>query len=141
MIRLAIESDIIDCAKLLMEMYIEVFGTQAETDPKKYISQIVSHFNSSDVFVYIDNEYRGIAIVKELYDPLIPNAKRVEGTSIYVIPSARHTKVARSFYIKLFELYDDTYDILGYTEIGSNNIPMMDKRHTLVAKVYQLKRI
>ena len=58
---------------------------------------------------------------------------------VYIQPEHRHSSLLARFYKRLFEDFPDG-DIMGVTEIHSEHIKVLDKRHELVAKVYRMNR-
>jgi hypothetical protein len=65
--------------------------------------------------------------------------KRIyNGIRVYIKPKYRKGRLLKQFYDIMFETFDG--EIWGMTEAHSEHIKVLDKRHTLVAKVYKLER-
>jgi hypothetical protein len=130
---------IVDLALMLRDMYMEVFTAYASEDLDLYIHEIIRCFNDSKQCIYTTNTLDGIVIVVDTTDTLTPTLLRCQCTRVYIKPEQRHSKLLRQFYDKLFEDYPEG-SILGFTEINSSHIKVLDKRHELIAKVYKLDR-
>lgn len=139
MIRRALDTDILDVARLLFELYKEVFAEHYTDDRAEYISEVIRCMNDPKQKIFIDDELRGFFIVVDSSEPLTPTLQRFEGTRVYIVPEHRGSRVLKEFYSTLFKEYP-TGDIIGFTEVGSDHIPVLEKRHTRIANVYRLNR-
>jgi len=133
------EKHIITIAQMLAKMYQELFGTKANTDFNVYISEVINHYNDSRDTVFIDDKLRGFFIVRDETEVLAPTLKRYNGLRVYIEEKYRKGRLLSEFYSKLFEAFPDG-DILGSTEINSEHIAVLEKRHTRIANVYKLNR-
>jgi hypothetical protein len=124
---------------MLAEMYQEVFPANCSTRMNDYITTIVEHFNDSRDTVYLDSEFRGFFIVRDETEIIAPTLKRYNGIRVYIRKEFRKGRLLTEFYARLFEDFPDGA-ILGSTEIDSEHIAVLDKRHELIAKVYKLRR-
>jgi hypothetical protein len=130
--------DIKIVAVMLRAMYLEVFGyTEALTDLELYEDEIVKCMADNTQTILVDDSLRGFFIVQDISEPML-KTKRYQGTRVYIHPKHRKGKLLKEFYDYLFENFDGI--ILGNTEITSEHIKVMDKRHELVSKVYKLRR-
>jgi len=139
MIKQATEKDIPFLATMLAEMYHEVFPAHYSTDLNTYVSTIVEHFNNPKDTIYIDSQYRGFFIIRDETESIAPTLIRYNGIRVYIKKEYRKGRLLTEFYARLFEDFPDGA-ILGSTEIDSEHIAVLDKRHELIAKVYKLKR-
>ncbi len=139
MINLAKQEDIPLLAVMLHRMYVELFEAQASEDMNVYISCIIDHFNDSRDRVYIDSQGRGFFIMRDETEALAPTMKRYNGLRVYINEDSRKGRLLSEFYARLFEDYPDG-DIIGVTEINSEHITVLDKRHTRIANMYKLNR-
>jgi hypothetical protein len=126
-------------ALMLAEMYHELFPAHASTNMNEYITEIVNHYNNPKDTVYIDSELRGFFIVRDETEAIAPTLKRYNGIRVYIKEEHRKGRLLAEFYARLFEDFPDG-EILGQTEINSEHIAVLDKRHEAIAKVYRLKR-
>ena len=126
-------------AIMLATMYHELFPAHASTNMSDYITEIVTHYNNPKDTVYIDSELRGFFIVRDETEAIAPTLKRYNGIRVYIKDEYRKGRLLTEFYARLFEDFPDGA-ILGSTEIASEHIAVLDKRHELIAKVYKLKR-
>ena len=139
MIRLATIKDKHTLAQMLRAMYIELFPADAEQELEPYISTIQAHIDAENDYVYVDDKYRGFFIVRDETEAIAPTLRRWNGIRVYIHPNYRKSPLLAAFYAHLFESHTDG-DILGVTEIGSEHIKVMNKRHELIAQVYKLNR-
>ncbi len=138
MIRLALKKDILFLARMLRRMYLELQPT-AVRDLAVYIKVIEGHIDNPKEYVYIDDNYKGFFIIRDETEPMVPSRKMYNGIRVYILPIARKTSILSKFYKRLFKDFPDG-EIFGFTEINSEHIKVLDKRHTLIAKVYKLNR-
>lgn len=127
-------------AMLLAEMYQEVFPAHASTDMNMYITTIVEHFNDPRDSVYLDDTNKGFFIVRDETEAIAPTLLRYNGIRVYIRKEHRKGRLLTEFYARLFKDFPDGA-ILGSTEIDSEHIAVLDKRHELIAKVYKLRRV
>ena len=120
-------------------MYIELFPDDAELAIEPYKDTIRSHTQSENDYVYIDDKYRGFFIVRDETESIAPTLRRWNGIRVYIHPDYRKSPLLATFYAHLFKIHTDG-DILGMTEVGSEHIKVMNKRHELIAQVYKLNR-
>ena len=139
MIIKATEKHIVSISAMLALMYQELFGADASTDMKTYISTIIEHYNDPRDTVYIDSLERGFFIVRDETEIIAPTLHRYNGIRVYIRKEHRKGRLLTEFYARLFEDFPNGA-ILGSTEIDSEHIAVLDKRHELIAKVYKLKR-
>ena len=128
-----------EIAMMMKAMATELYPEHASWDDNVYWDETFKCMEDSDYSVFVDDELRGFFIVKDDHDPIFPTIKRYIGTKVYIAPSHRKGRLLRQFYDKLFEEFPDG-DILGLTEINSEHIPVLNKRHEHIANVYKLKR-
>lgn len=124
---------------MLRAMYEELFGDKASKDNHVYISAIVAHFNNPKDYVYIDDKARGFFVIRDETEDLAPEVKRYHGLRVYIHPQFRKGRLLSEFYAKLFKEFPDG-DIIGTTEINSEHIAVLEKRHTRIANMYKLNR-
>jgi len=139
MINLAEQKDIPILAVMLRDMYCELFPAHALTDINVYITEVVKHYNDSRDSVYIDSTARGFFIVRDETEAAAPSLHRYNGIRVYIHKEHRKGRLLAEFYARLFKDFPDG-DILGSTEIDSEHIAVLDKRHTRIANVYKLNR-
>jgi len=139
MIRLAHENDVVMLAGMLRDLYKELQPAHYSKDLVVYIDQMYKHFESAVDTVYVEDNYGGFFIVRDETEPMAPTLNRYNGIAVYIRPESRHSSLLARFYKRLFEDFPNG-EILGQTEINSEHIKVLDKRHTLIAKVYRLQR-
>jgi len=137
MIKIATKDDILFIATMMMALYKEVQPDHYSRDIDVYISQVIKHMHLPTDTVYVAEG--GFFIVRDETEPMAPTLHRYNGIRVYIDPAYRHSSLLARFYDRLFTDYTDG-DILGVTEINSEHIKVLDKRHTLIAKVYRLNR-
>jgi len=134
MIRKANVSDLSLVASMLYAMYMELMPDVCSNRLSDYTDEALKYLIEHDVL--IDDKARGMFVVKDVYNPLTPSVKQWFGLVVYIKPEFRKTRVLKTFYDYLFENYKG--NILGLTEINSEHIKVLDKRHTCTAKMYIL---
>ncbi len=139
MIRLATKKDKEKLALMLLAMYVELFPEEATYDMGVYLNEIQNHLDNPKDYIYIDNDNRGFFVVRDETEPMTPNLHRFNGIRVFIMKEYRKSPLLALFYSHLFHDFPNG-DILGMTEINSEHIPVLDKRHELIAKVYKLKR-
>ncbi len=139
MIRLAENKDITIIANMLLCMSVELWGDKASLDKAVYNKVIDAHITNPKDSVYVDSEYRGFFIVRDETEAITPELHRFNGIRVYIHPNYRKSPLLTLFYERLFHDFPNG-DILGMTEINSEHIKVLDKRHELIAKVYKLNR-
>jgi len=127
-------------ALMLLAMYKELFPLDASSNTDDYVSQIVEHFNDPRDVIYLDDKFRGFFVVRDETEKIAPTLHRYNGIRIYIKKEYRKGRLLAEFYARLFKDYPDG-DILGVTEINSEHIAVLDKRHERVANVYKLRRV
>lgn len=137
MIRIAELSDLPRLALMLRELYREITPDHASEDLHDYRQVIMEHLLDDRDYVYVADG--GFFIVRDETEIIAPTLHRFNGLKVYIEPEHRHSSLLANFYKRLFEDFPDG-DILGMTEIDSEHIKVLDKRHTLIAKVYKLER-
>ena len=130
-------TDLTPLATMLQELYTELTPDHATKDEHVYRVCIAEHLNSYRDTVYIHEH--GFFIVRDETESMAPTLRRYNGIRVYIKPEHRHSSLLAKFYKRLFKDFPDG-DILGITEINSEHIKVLDKRHDLIAKVYKLKR-
>jgi len=138
MIRLMKKQEILQTAELLHAMAIEVYPDTHSTDDRDYVMAIKEHIVNGDA-IYIDDEFNGLFVVRKGTDYITPDLIIYEGVRVYVKPEKRCTRLLHDFYTRMFTDFTDG-DIIGITDINSNHIPILEKRHERIANVYKLKR-
>jgi len=126
-------------AIMLHEMYAELFPAHAVSDINIYINEVVKMFNDIKTRVFIDDSFKGFIQVRDETEPIAPTMIRIHGVRVYIRLEYRKTRLLAEFYAKLFKEFPDG-DILGVTEIHSEHIAVLDKRHTRIANMYKLNR-
>jgi len=139
MIIKATQEHIAPLTHMLANMYAELFGADASTNVEDYLAVIIGHLDSKRDTVYIDSELRGFFIVRDETEIIAPTLRRYNGIRVYIHKEHRKGRLLAEFYARLFEDFPDG-EILGQTEINSEHIAVLDKRHKLIAKVYKLNR-
>lgn len=137
MIRLADINDLTPLADMMMDMYLEMMPDHCSLDLRDYRLAVMEHLTTSKEWVYISEG--GFFVVRDETEPIAPKFKRYNGVRVYIKPEHRHSSLLARFYKRLFKDFPDG-EILGMTEINSEHIKVLDKRHDLIAKVYKLKR-
>ena len=137
MVRIANLNDLADLATMLKALYKEMTPAHAISDDIVYRLEVMKHLTDCRDTVYIADH--GFFIIRDETEPMAPTLHRYNGIRVYIEPEHRHTRLLASFYNRLFEDFPEG-DILGVTEINSEHIDILDKRHDLIAKVYKLKR-
>ena len=138
-VRRASTTDTEVLASMLRDMMLELFGTCAENDIMCYNKMISDHFKNKKDTIYIDSDHKGFFIVRDETEICVPGRKIYNGVRVYIKPEYRKTRLLKRFYDRLYQDFLDG-EIWGLTEINSEHIPVMDKRHECVAKVYKLRR-
>lgn len=139
MVRLASYKDLAPLSELLQAMAKELMPEYATDDNMVYRSEVLKYLHDEEYHVYIDDRYRGFFMVKDDTEPVYPGYHRYIGTKVYIKDDYRGGRLLKQFYDKLFTDFKDG-DIVGLTEIDSAHIPVLDKRHKLIAKVYLLNK-
>ena len=139
MVRKAEERDLPELAQMLWEMTSELWPDDASDNSDIYESVMRDHLQTFRDTVFVDDDYRGFFIIREETEPITPTRRVFNGIRVYIRPKYRHSRLLKSFYDKMFEEYPEG-EIWGITEAHSDHIKVLDKRHTLVAKVYKLER-
>lgn len=137
MIRLANISDLQTVSEMMMAMYIELMPEYCSQDIHDYRKATIEHLCNPKEWIYIADG--GFFVVRDETEDIAPLFKRYNGVRVYIQPEHRHTSLLARFYKRLFKDFPDG-EILGMTEINSEHIKVLDKRHDLIAKVYRLKR-
>jgi len=137
MIKIADLNDLNKLSSMMMALYIEMTPEHAVTDEHIYRLEVMRHLTDNRDTVYVAEH--GFFIVRDETEPMAPTLNRYNGIRVYIEPEHRHSRLLANFYKRLFKDFPHG-DILGMTEIESEHIKVLDKRHTLIAKVYKLKR-
>ncbi len=137
MIRKATIKDLDRLGWMMEALYKELMPDHAVTDTLVYRFEITKHLADPRDTIYIADH--GFFIVRDETEPMAPTLHRYNGIRVYIQPEHRHSSLLAHFYKRLFKDFPDG-DIMGITEITSEHIKVLDKRHELVAKVYKLKR-
>lgn len=137
MIRIADINDLTELAEMMMALYMELMPEHCSLEILDYKRAVLEHLCSSKEWVYIADG--GFFVVRDETEFIAPTFKRYNGVRVYIKPEHRHSSLLARFYNRLFEDFPDG-EILGMTEINSEHIRILDKRHDLIAKVYKLKR-
>ena len=137
MIKIATSTDLTKLTNMMIALYTEMIPAHASTDELVYRREVMRHIMDKRDTIYIAKH--GFFIVRDETELIAPTLHRYNGIRVYIEPEHRHTRLLANFYKRLFEDFPDG-DILGSTEINSEHIKVLDKRHTLIAKVYKLKR-
>jgi len=123
-------------ASMLYAMYMELKPEDCSTDPSDYLKVAEDYLLAYDVI--IETEGKGLFIMRNEDDPLTPKLVQWFGLVVYIKPQYRKGKLLKDFYDYLFANYEG--NILGLTEINSEHIKVLDKRHTCIGKLYRLTR-
>ena len=137
MIRTANLNDLTTLAIMLKALYKELMPDHATEDDLVYRQAIMEHIMDERDTVYIAEH--GFFMVRDETEPMAPTLRRYNGMRVYIDPEHRHGSLLARFYKQLFKDFPDG-DIMGITEIHSEHIKVLDKRHELVAKVYKMNR-
>jgi len=139
MIRLAKEDELETVAQMMRLMYMELWEAHASQDLEVYLDEVHNHYNDPKDFVYVDEKFRGFFVVRDETEPMTPDLVRYNGIRVFIHPNYRKSPLLALFYSHLFQEFPNG-EILGMTDINSLHIPVMEKRHELIAKVYKLNR-
>jgi len=139
MVRLIDKEEIPKVAVLMKAMAKELMGDSATDDVAVYVKAVFDAYKDKTQHIYVDDNYKGFFILKDDYEEIYPDYHRYIMTKIYIKPEARKGTLYRDMYLKVVEDFP-TGDILGVTEIDSQHIPILEKRHKRIANVYQLDR-
>ncbi|MCI4436946.1 MAG: hypothetical protein JHC33_09090 [Ignisphaera sp.] len=139
MIRLAEPIDLMHVAIMMRDMYIELFGDKASININDYLKEVFKSYINPKHYIYVSDNMDGFFMVVDETSILAPAVKRINGTRVYIVPEARNKGLLHKLYKKLFEDFPDG-DILGYTEINSKHIKVLEKRHEHIMNVYKLNR-
>ena len=137
MINIADMYDLNHLASMLKALYTEMMPDHATTDEMVYRQAIMEHLTDERDTVYVSEH--GFFIIRDETEPMAPTVRRYNGIRVYIQPEHRHSSLLARFYKRLFNDFPDG-EILGMTEINSEHIKVLDKRHDLIAKVYRLNR-
>lgn len=124
---------------MLRDMYLELFKHEANTDIEVYFRDVFSSFVNDRHHIYLDNELRGFFMLVDESSELTPNIKRYNGYRVYIVPSARKSRLLHEFYQAMFIEFPSG-EILGYSELHSEQIPVLNKRHEHIYNVYKINR-
>ena len=139
MARLATAEDTLQLSLMLKEMSLEMMPEYATDDDDIYWKEVFSWLEDDRTFVYIDDAYRGFFVMIDDTEDIFPDYHRYLGTKIYIKPQHRKTRLYSQFFKKMLEDFNDG-DIMGVTEIESDHIPVLEKRHKRIANVYLINR-
>ena len=139
MIIKATEAHIKPLTLMLADMYYELFGADVSTSIQDYVKVIAGHFADPRDTVYIDDKLHGFFVVRDETEIIAPTLHRYNGIRVYIHKEHRKGRLLAEFYARLFEDFPNG-DILGSTEINSEHIAVLDKRHIKIAHVYKLNR-
>jgi len=137
MIYIATLKDLNKLSHMLFSLYKEMMPAHYNKDMHIYRREIMRHINSSTDTIYVAEH--GFFIIRDETEPMAPTLHRYNGLRVYIEPEHRHTSLLANFYKRLFKDFPNG-DILGITEINSEHIKVLDKRHECIAKIYKLKR-
>ena len=133
----ATKKDVKNLAQMVRQMYKELQPNYATDDIKVYKKVVKEALKSPIDRIYIHKD--GFFQVRDESEPTMPDLKRYNGVRVFIKPHARNGRLLANFYKRLFADYPEG-DILGMTESNSKHIPIMDKRHIEVARIYVLDR-
>ncbi len=139
MVRKAELYDLDELVVMMYELYKDINPKYATNDMEVYKAAVLEHFADDRDTIYIDDTFRGFFIVRDESEPMTPGFKRYNGIRVYIYPEHRRSNLLAKFYKRLFKDFPEG-EILGVTEINSDHIQVLDKRHNLVAQVYKLER-
>lgn len=137
MIKLATIKDLQCISEMMMAMYVEMMPDHCSREIHDYKVATMEHICSEKDWVYISDG--GFFVVRDETEDIAPLFKRYNGVRVYIKPEHRHSSLLARFYKRLFTDFPEG-EILGMTEINSDHIKVLDKRHDLIAKVYKLRR-
>ena len=126
-------------AKMMRAMYLEVQPTHSVYNILPYINEVRKCFRDPKQTIYVDEEYRGFFIVVDETEAMTPTLPIFNGTRVYITSEHRQSRLLAQFYDRLFTDFNEGI-IIGVTDINSKHIKVLDKRHSLIAKVYELNR-
>jgi len=135
MVRLIDKEEIPKVAVLMKAMAKELMGDKAANDVALYVKATFDAYKDKTQYIYVDANYKGFFDYEEIY----PDYHRYIITKIYIKPEARKGTLYRDMYLSVVNDFPEG-DILGVTEIDSQHIPILEKRHKRIANVYQLDR-
>ncbi len=138
MIRKAEIKDLSELSSMLEAMYCGLFGDLATKDELAYRTMMMEYLTDPKTTVYISSG-KGFFIVRDETEAVTPTLEVYNGIAVYINPEHRKTSLLAHFYKRLFKDYPTGY-IIGRTEINSEHIAVLDKRHTLISQVYRIER-
>jgi len=138
MIRIAKEPDLYHVARMMRELYKELQPSHYTDDLNVYMKSVIESHNNPKDTIYIEKD-KGFFIVRDESEPMTPTLHRYNGIRVFIKIEHRNTSLLARFYNRLFTDFPNG-EILGVTELNSKHIQVLDKRHTLLAKVYRLNR-
>lgn len=138
MIKIAEYKDVTEIAKMMRELYQELQPAHATSDINVYFKDALDSLIKDTDTTYIEKG-KGFFTVRNETEPMTPTLERYNGIRVYIYPEHRNSSLLARFYDRLFKDFPNG-EILGVTEINSEHIRVLDKRHTLIAKMYRLKR-
>jgi len=139
MVRQATTKDIRALTSMLKLMTKEIIPEHASEGLLPYIEVVTSWFEDKKHFIYIDDKHRGFFLILDDTDITTPNYHRYIGTKVFIHKEHRKGRLLAQFYKRLFNDFKDG-DIVGLTEIESEHIPVLEKRHKRIANVYLLNK-
>jgi len=139
MVRKATAEDTMKIALLLKKMAIELMPEYASDNDMTYFHTICEWIDDKDTHIYVDNLYRGFYVIVDDHEAIFPDYHRYINTKVYIEPQYRKTRLYSKFFRKVLEDFSDG-DIIGVTEINSEHIPVLEKRHERIANVYKVNK-
>ena len=139
MVRKAVAEDTLILSLMLKEMAVELFPANAVADNDIYWDEIFKYMRDDTIHIFIDDELRGFFMVKEESEPIYSDMTRYIWTKVFIYPKHRKGRILKCFYDKVEDAFP-TGDIIGLTEINSEHIPVLEKRHQRIANVYKFIR-
>ncbi len=135
--RKATIKDLHEISKMLFLMYREIQPELATKNINRYVLLAREHLESEKDFVFIDEENRGIFIMRDV-SSIILDKKMYDGVSIYIMPEYRKTKLLKEMYEYMFKNFNGI--IIGFTDVNSQHNSVLMKRHKLMGYVYEINK-
>jgi len=139
MVREANAGDTSTLALMLKKMSVEMMPEYATDNDGMYWATVMEWLEEPNTYVFVDNVLRGFFVVIDDSEDIFPDYHRYVISKVYIEPQYRKTKLYSRFFNFVYEEFTDG-DVIGVTEIGSDHIPVLEKRHERIANVYRMTR-
>jgi hypothetical protein len=116
-------------AKLLQDMYNEIYTDKCSTDFEEYVDYI-----KSKEYVYIGDMGECLLIMKDVTPRLLQGDKLWDGEAVYIRPKFRKGKTLSNMYKFMFKNFKGSF--IGMVEPYSEHLDVVSKRGKLRGIVY-----